>query len=214
MSSRLFAQSLGAQGPPDATPPEPALTAPSAAPDLRAHLDRFRPYLTLLARVHVGRLLQGKVDPDDVVQETYLVAVAAADRFRGTGEAELTAWLREILFSRVYRLVERYCGTAARDVRREGDAGAPGGSSPNGLDFLPADLSTPSRAAQRRERAVAVAEALAALPPEYRDVLVYRNMEGLSFPAIAERMGRSVGAVTMLWARAVRQFRTAYPADA
>jgi RNA polymerase sigma-70 factor, ECF subfamily len=184
--------------------------------DLPALLERYRPYLTLLARVQVGRRLQGKVDPEDLVQDTYLAAVAGAVGFRGSREAELTAWLREIMISRVYRLVERYCGTAARDVRRESaPPNSPlSGSSPNGVDVLAADLSTPSRAAQRRERAVAVADALAALPPEYRDVLVYRNMEGLTFPAIAERMGRSVGAVTMLWTRAVRQFRTAYLTDA
>ena len=35
--------------------------------------------------------------------------------------------------------------------------------------------------------------------------------EGLSFPEIAERLGRSVGAATMLWARAVHQFRLATP---
>lgn len=215
MSHRLLTRPRGTRPSPTAVLSEINPTTSTVSPDLRDRLERYRPYLTLLARVQVGRRLRGKVDPDDLVQDTYLAAVAGAGRFRGTGEAELIAWLREILSSRVLRLVERYCGAAARDVRREAapPADTPSGSSPNGLDALPADLSTPSRAAQRRERAVAVADALAAIPPEYRDVLVYRNMEGLTFPEIAGRMGRSVGAVTMLWTRAVRQFRTAYPSD-
>jgi RNA polymerase sigma-70 factor (ECF subfamily) len=201
---------------PYTTPTEPSNGPPSATrvESLRNRLERYRPYLTLLARAQVGRRLRGKVDPDDLVQETFLAAVAGAGRYRGRTERELIAWLRGILTSRVLKLVERYCGTAARDVRRE--AGRPADtsavSSPGWLAALAADQSTPSRAAVRRERAVGVAAALADLPADYREVLVARNIEGLSFPAIAERMGRSVGAVTMLWARAVRQFRVAYPA--
>jgi RNA polymerase sigma-70 factor (ECF subfamily) len=179
--------------------------------DLVDRLEPYRAYLMLLARVQVGRRLRGKADPDDLVQETFLAAVAGAARFRGAGEAELAAWLRRILLSRVLKLVERYCGCAARDVRRELaqllDASAD--SLHNLPSLLPTDQSTPSRAAQRRERVVIVADTLASLAADHREVLTLRHLEGLSFPEVAERMGRSVGAVTMLWTRAVRQFRHA-----
>lgn len=210
------------------SPTEPEGTKPPAGSDgsgaasptpigpepFRSRLERYRPYLTVLARVQVGQRLRGMVDPEDLVQDTCLAAVAGAGRFRGAGDGELTAWLRAILASRVFRLVERHCGTDARDVRRETAPPVAAGSSPSGFDVLPADQSTPSRAALRRERAVAVATALNTLPAEHRDVLVYRNMENLTFPQVAERMGRSVGAVTMLWTRAVRQFRIACPSAA
>lgn len=42
-------------------------------------------------------------------------------------------------------------------------------------------------------------------------MLVLRNVEGLTFPEVAARMGRTPGAVTMLWARAVQRFRLALP---
>lgn len=179
-------------------------------------LERYRSYLTLLARVQVGRRLQGKVDPDDLVQEAFLAAVASETTYRGSSEGEFTAWLRQILLSRVYKCVERYCGTLARDVRREIasllDSSA---DSINGLAAnLPANQSTPSKAVQQRERAVVVAATLERLPADYREVLTLRNIEGLTFPEIAERLNRSVGAVTMLWTRAVRQFRISFPADA
>lgn len=111
------------------------------------------------------------------------------------------------------KAVKRYFGTAARDVRREFAhlLDSPADSSQNPACCLLADLSTPSRTAQRRERAAVVANALAALTPDHRDVLVLRNLEGLTFPKVAEIMGRSTGAVTMLWTRAVRQFRLALP---
>lgn len=188
---------------------------PTNQADLVDRLEPYRAYLTLLARVQVGRRLRGKADPDDLVQETFLAAVAGADRFRGAGETEFTAWLRRILLSRVLKLVERYYGCAARDVRRELTQvlEASSASLHNLPALLPADQSTPSRAAQRREQAVIVADTLASLTADHRDVLTLRHLEGLSFPDVAERMGRSVGAVTMLWTRAVRQFRHAHSAD-
>lgn len=181
------------------------LDAPSPAAE---RFESFRARLTLLARVRIGRRLRGKLDPDDVVQETFLAAVAAADEFRGDGDAQTLAWLRAILESRVQKLVARY-HTAARDIRRERPR-RPGSSTATDPG-PPAPHSTPSRAAQRREHAELVADALAALPDDYREVLVLRNIEGLTFSDIAARLGRSVGAVTMLWARAVRRFRLATP---
>jgi RNA polymerase sigma-70 factor (ECF subfamily) len=187
---------------------DPLNDAPSGVAP--AVFERYRPQLTLLARVQLGRRFRGKADPDDLVQETFLAAVAAADDFRGRTDAELLGWLKAILTSRLVKLAERF-EAAARDVRRENpDLLGPAESSVGG--WCPAaDQSTPSRAAQRRENAALVAEALAAMPPDYREVLVLRNIEGLSFPEVAGRMGRSVGAVTMLWARAVHQFRLANP---
>ena len=173
--------------------------------------EHYRPQLTLLARLRIGRRLRGKIDPDDLVQETFLAAIDAADAFRGADGPQLLAWLRAILESRVQRQVERF-RAAARDVRRERLRlfDTPSGSTGGGV-CPAADQSTPSRAAQRQEHAALVADALAALPPDHHEVLVLRNIKGLTFPDVAARLGRSVGAVTMLWARAVRRFRLASP---
>ena len=61
--------------------------------------------------------------------------------------------------------------------------------------------STPSQQAARREQAVLLAEALARLPEDYREVIILRHLEGLTFPEVAERMGRTVDSVKKLWAR-------------
>jgi RNA polymerase sigma-70 factor (ECF subfamily) len=66
---------------------------------------------------------------------------------------------------------------------------------------------TPSSVFLQRERAVMLADELAAMPDDYREVLVLRNLEGLPFVEVAERMGRSAGAVRMLWLRAVEKLR-------
>lgn len=65
----------------------------------------YRRYLALLARVQIGQLLQGKVDASDIVQETFLDAHRNFARFRGTTEAELVTWLRQILASLVVEVI-------------------------------------------------------------------------------------------------------------
>ena len=55
-----------------------------------------------------------------------------------------------------------------------------------------------------------MADQLAKLRPEYRDVIVLRNLQGLSFNEIAERLERRPGTVRMLWLRAMDKFRQTY----
>ena len=60
---------------------------------------------------------------------------------------------------------------------------------------------------------MAIANRLARLKPDDRDVIVLRNLQGLSFEEVAERMGRKPGAVRMLWLRAIERFRQVYEAS-
>ena len=48
-----------------------------------------------------------------------------------------------------------------------------------------------------------LADALERLPADYREVFILRNLEHVPFDEIAARMGRSPGAVRMLWTRAM-----------
>jgi RNA polymerase sigma-70 factor (ECF subfamily) len=178
-------------------------------------LERYRPYLMLLARVQIGRHLQGKADCADVVQETFLEAARHFANFRGETEPELTAWLRQILATSLARLVRHYLGTQARDVRLER-------ALANDLDQSSRDIgqslvaaqSTPSQRASRGEETVLLAEALQLLSADYREVIVLRHMEGLTFPQIAERMGRSVDSVEKLWLRGLTRLRQTMGAGA
>src|SRR5690242_20337141 len=52
-------------------------------------LERFRHYLLLLARLHLGDRARSKLDASDVVQETLLEAHRKRSQFRGRSEAEL-----------------------------------------------------------------------------------------------------------------------------
>ncbi len=171
-------------------------------------LELYRPYLTLLARLQIGRRLQGKIDPADMVQEAFLAASQHFAEFRGTAEQELTAWLRRILASCLAHLVRRYFGTQARDIRLERILEDEIDRSSWAIDRgLIAPASSPSQSVSRREQAVLLADALGQLPTDYREVIILRHLEGLTFPEVATRMGRSIDSVEKLWVRALPRLR-------
>jgi RNA polymerase sigma-70 factor (ECF subfamily) len=170
-------------------------------------LEQYRAYLALLARLQISRRLQGKADPADVVQETFLEAARCFPRFRGRTEGELLAWLRQVLASKLGALVRRYLGAGRRDVKREQDLTAELDESSQCLGGLIAPGSSPSQEAARREQAVVLADALELLPEHYREVIVLHHMEGLSLPETARRMGRTADGVEKLWARGLARLR-------
>ena len=177
-------------------------------PALGQLLELYRAYLGLLARVQIGRRLQGKVNASDVVQETFLKAHEHFADFRGESERELAAWLRRILSRRLTNLVHRHYGTQRRNVALERQLVAELDKSSHVLDQgLVARQNSPSHQAARREQAVQLANALDRLPAAYREVLILRHLEGLTFPEVAQRLNRSVGSVEKLWVRGLTRLR-------
>jgi RNA polymerase sigma-70 factor (ECF subfamily) len=171
-------------------------------------LERYRPYLTLLARVQIGRRLQGKVDPADVVQDTFLAAHRHFGQFQGTSEANFVRWLRGVLAGNLAHLVRRYCKTQGRNLQLEQALEQELDSSSAVLEAgLAADGSTPSEQAARREQALILAAALEQLPADYREVILLRQMDGLTFPEVAARMARTEDSVQKLWVRALDRLR-------
>jgi RNA polymerase sigma-70 factor (ECF subfamily) len=184
------------------------LARAGSGPALGQLLELYRRYLALLARLQIGRRLQGKVDAGDLVQETFLAAHRHFAQFRGTTEAELVSWLRQILASRLEKLLRHYCGTQRRDIRLEREPVDELARSSRALDRgLVAGHSSPSQQAVRREQAVLLADALGRLPEDYREVLILRHLQGLSFPEVARRLGRSLDSVDKLWTRALGRLR-------
>lgn len=174
-------------------------------------LERYRNYLNLLAAGQLHARLQVRTSASDIVQDTFLQVHRAFPQFRGQTVAEFVGWLRQILASQLAHALEKHVHAEKRDVRREVSFEAIAASLDRSTirleNVLANESASPSSVAQRHEHAVLLAEVLATLPGDYRQVLVLRNLEGLSFKEVAERFGRSVGAVRMLWFRAIRQLR-------
>jgi RNA polymerase sigma-70 factor, ECF subfamily len=170
-------------------------------------LDRYRAYLHLLARLNLADRLRGKIDPSDVVQQTLLQAHKNFGLFRGRTDAELAAWLRQILAHHLARLIRDFA-RAKRDVAAERSLEAELGASSARLgDWLAAGQSSPSDRAARDEAAVRLAEALAELPEPQREALVLQHWQGLSLAEIGARLGRSPAAVAGLIKRGLRRMR-------
>ena len=196
----------------DGSDPEPVELLRQAragsGPALGELLELYRSYLSLLARVQIGQRLQGKVDAADLVQETFLEAHRHFAHFRGTVEGELVGWLRQILAGVLANIVRRFYRTRRRDVRLERTLAAELDRSSQVLEKnLVAPGSTPSQRAARREQVILLAEALERLPDDYREVIILYHLEGLNFPDVARRMGRSLDSVKNLWARGLAQLR-------
>ncbi len=170
-------------------------------------LERFRAYLTVLARLQLGRRFPGKLDPSDVVQQTLLDAHRKRDQFRGTCEGELVAWLRQAL-AHTLADAARALGRAKRDValERSLEAGL-GDSSCRLAAWLAADQSSPSQRASKDEELLRLAEALEELPRAQRDAVMRHHLQGWSLAEVARELGRSEAAVAGLLHRGLKRLR-------
>jgi RNA polymerase sigma-70 factor (ECF subfamily) len=170
-------------------------------------LDSYRNYLRLLARTGIDVSLQGKADASDLVQETLLKAALRFGQFRGDNDAELAGWLRQILARCLADFVRRY-RTEGRRTRRELSLDQLLDRSSQAMArILATDGSSPSGSALRRDLGVVLSDALAELTEDHREVIVLHHLEGLNWDEVARRMGRTTGAVRMLWTRALKQLR-------
>ena len=168
-------------------------------------LELYRNYLRLMARSLISQPLRVRLDASDLVQETFLKAHRGFPGFQGSTEAELVAWLRQILVRSLAEQVKQH-RSQKRDYRREEPMEVVLDRSSLEIQArLAAPLTSPSADATRREQAVLLADALEKLPPDYREVFLMRNLEHIPFQEIAVRMDRSPGAARMLWIRALER---------
>jgi RNA polymerase sigma-70 factor (ECF subfamily) len=170
-------------------------------------LERFRAYLRLLARLQCPRRLHGKLDPSGLVQQTMLQAWQALPQLRGRTDAEIAAWLRQILANNLANAL-RDLGRQKRDVGREASLEAALDASSARLEaWLAADQSSPSEKAERNEQLLRLAEVLDALPEAQREALTLHHLHGWTLDQVSHHLGRSPAAVAGLIKRGLKQLR-------
>jgi RNA polymerase sigma-70 factor (ECF subfamily) len=161
-------------------------------------LERFRDYLSLLARLQLDSRLEGKVDLSGVIQQTLLEAHQAWDCLRGISEGQQAAWLRKALAHNLADEV-RKLRTGARDVGREQSLEAAVEQSSARVEAWPAsEQDSPSERAVRKEQLLQLAHALAQLPEDQRAAVELHHLKGLSLAEVAEQLQRSKGAAAKL----------------
>jgi RNA polymerase sigma-70 factor (ECF subfamily) len=174
------------------------------------YLSQYHAWLRLMARLQLDPRWDRKFDASDVVQQTLLEAWKGESQFRGQNSGERIAWLRTILGRVISREARKYVGTEKRDPGRELSLQHSLDRSSVMLErMLAAETNTPSVHADNREQQAIIAEVLESLPEDYRQVIVLRNLQGLSYGEIAESLGRSESAVRMLWLRALKELQSA-----
>lgn len=167
-----------------------------------------RSFVAVVAKVQLHRRLHAKVDPSDLVQQSLLEAHRGFVDFQGGTPQDWLAWLKQIVQHNAIDADKHYRGASRRDLRKERVlAGTDSCSSHAG--WAAADPGpSPSQLAMNAERELRLAAAIEALPDDYQQVVLLRNLERLPFDEVAERMNRTRGACQMLWMRAVEQLRT------
>jgi RNA polymerase sigma-70 factor (ECF subfamily) len=181
-------------------PTDDELVRGAQAGDANAFAGLVQRYTAGLTRL-ASSMLSSDADADDVVQETFIGALRRMPNFEG--RSSVKTWLTRILLNRVAKLYR------SKRVRRSASIDAmlaePGGGPGSGTERL----SVPSSTGAVDSR-VDVKQMLEALTPEHREVLVLRELEGLSYEEIAQTLGVPRGTVESRLHRARRQLKAKF----
>jgi RNA polymerase sigma-70 factor (ECF subfamily) len=138
-------------------------------------------------------LMRNEAEAEDSVQEAYLRAISHFAGFRG---GDRRAWLLTIVRNTCYTRLRRN-GASGQDTNfDEAVHSSAGRQTPN-----------PETVLLRAERSKLVRKSLAELPPEYREILVLRELEQLSYREIANIVAIPLGTVMSRLSRARQQLQ-------
>lgn len=143
-------------------------------------------------------LTRQKAEAEDLVQETYVRALEVYSRLRA--DSNIKAWLFTILRNLWFNELRR---------RRTGPQFADADGDNPAVDRLPSKASDVQEMMETNENALMVREAISQLPAEFREVIVLREFEGLSYQEIASVLGCPAGTVMSRLGRARSKLRTA-----
>jgi RNA polymerase sigma-70 factor, ECF subfamily len=178
--------------------------------------DRWGPSLLRLARLHVP----SQAVAEEVVQETWLAVLHGIDRFEG--RSSLRTWVFGILLNLARtpgrrerrslpfaalreRWHERRAEPAVPPERFQG----PGGERPDWWSAPPERWANPEERLQAAATRRMLADAIAALPPRQREVIVLRDVLGLSAEEVCTVLDVSDGNQRVLLHRARAKVRGA-----
>ena len=130
-------------------------------------------------------------DAEDVTQEVFLAVVRSLDGFKY--RSRFSTWL--------YTIVNRQIADFYRKRgNREGEQAV-------SLDSVAGAMASEAQEYERADERIIVQKALNDLPEHYREVILMRFADGLTFAEIAEQRGQSLEAVKSLYRRAIQAMR-------
>jgi RNA polymerase sigma-70 factor (ECF subfamily) len=172
--------------------------------------DRHRGRLRRMVQLRMDRRLQGRLDPSDVLQESYLEAARSLAEYLRDPRMPFFLWLRVVTGRKLHALHRRHLGRRMRDAGREVSlhgAALPQASSVSLAAQLLGRLTTPSQAAVRAELILRIEEALNSMSLLDREVLALRHFEQLNNSEVAQVLGISETAASNRFVRALRNLK-------
>jgi RNA polymerase sigma-70 factor (ECF subfamily) len=171
---------------------------------------RHRDRLRRMVQLRLDRRLQGRINPSDVLQETYLEVSRCLAEYLRNPQLPFFLWLRLLTRKKLQSLHRHHLRTQARDAGREVSlhhGALPQASSVSLAAQLLGRYTTPSQAAVRAELQIRVQEALNAMEPIDREVLALRHFEQLSNAETAQVLGLSEAAASNRFVRALKRLK-------
>jgi len=170
-------------------------------------LKEKQPQLLAYINRQLGSRLKQKVEAEDILQEATIDAVRRVAEFEQL-QREPFGWLCQIAEHRLIDAHRRFFQSQKRAGEREksidADHADDGGKF---ADLLAASMTTASQALSRNQKEFQLQVALQDLPEETREVLRLRYVDGLQTKEIAERLGKTDGAIRVLLTRSVQKLQ-------
>jgi RNA polymerase sigma-70 factor (ECF subfamily) len=166
---------------------------------------RHRPELRQFIELRLDPRMRARVDASDVVQETHLEVFSRLADFLQRRPMPFRLWLRKTAYERLLKIRRHHVEVAGRTVRRE--VVLPDHSSFQLAQQFLAPGSTPSQHLDKREVLRCVRQALARLSEPDREILVMRNVEGLSNQEAAQILGIEPATASQRLGRALLRLR-------
>ena len=176
----------------------------SSTEELAAVIESHRRQLLAYADRNIGPALRTRVEPEDIVQEVVVSALSAIDQFLVEGRDPFRL-LCQLAEQRIIDAHRHHVGAQKRSAAREVsmDAPVPGGDGFGFINMLVASITSPSQAFSRDQKEFQLQQAMAELNDEQREILRLRFVEGLPTKDIADRIGKSDGAIRVTLTRTV-----------
>jgi RNA polymerase sigma-70 factor, ECF subfamily len=192
---------------------EDARVRGAAAGDAQAWaslLDEHRARLRRMVALRLDRRLQGRVDPSDVIQEAYLDATAGLAAYAERAEMPFFLWLRWLTGMKLKAIHRTHLDCQARAAGREVSVELgpwPQATSAALAARLLGRQTSASDVAIRLERKARLQEALDAMDPLDREVLILRHFEELTNSEAAQTLEIRVSAASKRYIRALRKLK-------
>lgn len=146
-------------------------------------------------RARIGPHLRGRLDPEDVFQDTLTRAFESLGRFEWQGDGSFLRWLLGIAENLIRAAADKQKRRAVLEIEQPASA--------------PSQVSA-GRALQREERFDRLEKAMQSLSPDHREVIVLARIQGLQIAEIAKRLGRSKSAVKNRLLRALKELKSLF----